>query len=353
MALTRTQAAIWQKARSLGGGGQAVALDDATCNYLLGRIVLDLGLGTRFPEVPGSLPELFSSARADELLLPGLESRTLFERLILAEPDADTYFACLAALHKARLKYERVLRTQPMPTLEQIGPRALLQFGKLSSSALISLLFWRKWFYDLDGRAGQETGYLFEPVIAYAIGGTPAPARKSPVKRHRDTSKGRQVDCILEKRAYELKIRVTIAASGQGRWQEELDFPVDCRHSGFTPVLVCMDATRNDKLDALIAAFRREGGEAHIGDDAWNHLEASAGATMSVFLEHYVRGPLRAMLREGVGELFDLRAVSRAGKIEISVGSETLRIERAALASSDEDGKDEMPDDADGMIPGA
>ena len=29
-------------------------------------------------------------------------------------------------------------------------------------------------------------------------------------------------------KAYEFKLRVTIAASGQGRWKEELDFPSDC-----------------------------------------------------------------------------------------------------------------------------
>jgi hypothetical protein len=352
MALTRAQAAIWQKARSLGGGGQAVGLDDEACNYLLGRIVLDLGLEASFPRIPKSLPPLFSSACADKLNLTGFDSRELFEGLIAARPDADTYFACLAALHKARLKYERILSSQPMPTLEQVGPRALLQYGKLSSRALRSFLFWRKWFYDIDGRAGQETGYLFEPVIAYAIGGTPAPATKSPVKRHRDRNKGRQVDCIIEKRAYEIKIRVTIAASGQGRWQEELDFPIDCQRSGFIPVLVCLDATQDEKLDALAAAFRREGGETYIGDDAWSHLEASAGPTMTIFLERYVRGPLQAMLREAGGELLELRALSREGRIEIALGDEVLQIDRAP-EDADQNGPDAMPDDADDIIPGA
>ncbi len=350
MALTQTQAAIWQRARPLGSGGQAGALDDAACNYLLGRIAFDLGLEASFPEFRGPPPDFYSAVRADELALVSLEGRPLFERLVSAEPDADTYFACLAALHKARAKYERILGTQAMPTLDQIGPRALLQYGRLGSRALTSLLFWRKWFYDIDGRAGQETGYLFEPVIAYAIGGTPAPAKKSPVKRRRDANKGRQVDCIRDRCAYEFKIRVTTAASGQGRWQEELDFPSDCRHSGFVPVLVCLDGTRNGKLDALSAAFRREGGEAYLGDDAWTHLEGSAGKTMSLFLERYVRSPLQAMLREADGELLDLRATSRPGRIELIIGDEVLRVERAAgVVEGDED---EMPADADEIIPG-
>lgn len=352
MALTRAQAAIWQKARALGGGGQAVALSDSACNYLLGRIVLDLRLVDQFPEVSKELPEFFSSIGGGELTLSGVESQSLFERLVATRPDADTYFACLATLYKARIKYERILSTQALPSLEQVGPRALLQYGKLSSEALTSLLFWRKWFFDIDNRAGQETGYLFEPVIAYAIGGTPAPASKSPVKRRRDKKKGRQVDCILDKRAYELKIRVTIAASGQGRWQEELDFPVDCRQSGFTPVLVCLDATPNSKLDALATAFRREKGEVYIGDEAWKHLESLAGETMSTFLEIYVRGPLQEMLESNSQELLDFRAASREGEITIQIGNEKLRIDRSA-ALVDDDEAEEMPDDADEAIPGA
>ena len=34
---------------------------------------------------------------------------------------------------------------------------------------------------------------------------------------------------------------MTIAASGQGRWKEELDFPADCKASGYVPVLVVLD----------------------------------------------------------------------------------------------------------------
>ncbi len=257
MGLTKTQAAIWQKARSLGNGAQGVGLSEESCAYLVGRIVQDLQLGRQFPEFAPELAPFFTDEPLDQLIVQGLDSKALFERLVSSQPDADMYFACLATMHKARLKYERILSTQPLPTLEQVGPRGLLQFGKVNTGALAGFLFWRKWFYDLDNRAAQETGYLFEPIIAHAIGGTPAPARKSPVKRRTDQSKGRQVDCIRDDRAYEFKIRVTIAASGQGRWQEELDFPADCRTSGFTPVLICLDSTPNPKLDALMAAFRQ------------------------------------------------------------------------------------------------
>jgi hypothetical protein len=330
MALTKSQAAIWQKAKSLGAGEQTVALSDEMCSYLVARIILDLEQQSRFPEVPPNIPPLFGNA---------------------AIPDADTYFACLAALQKARLKYERILSTQPIPTLEQVGPRALLQYGKLSSQALVSLLFWRKWFFDIDNRAGQETGYIFEPVIAYAIGGTPAPSKRSPVKRHRDRTKGRQVDCIIDDRAYELKIRVTIAASGQGRWQEELDFPIDCRKSGFKPVLVCMDGTRHPKLDALEAAFKKQRGDVHIGERAWAHLESLAGETMAEFLDRYVRGPIQTLLAEGDKPLLDLHARAQQNAIDIGVGRETLHISRSTPQPTD-DTDDPMPPDADEAMPG-
>lgn len=348
MALSKSQASIWAKARSLGAGGQAVSLSDDTCAYLVGRIVIDLGLQHSFPEVPRSVPNFYSKQPLASLVLPGLDCYALYERLVTKNADTDVYFACLAALHKARLKYERILSTQPIPTLEQVGPRGLLQYGQLGGRALSAWLFWRKWFFDIDNRAGQETGYLFEPIIAYAIGGTPAPSKKSPVKRHNDPDKGRQVDCILETRAYEFKIRVTIAASGQGRWQEELDFPVDCRQSGFTPVLVCMDSTPNPKLDALIRAFRQQKGEVFVGDAAWAHLEEVAGQTMSTFLEKYVRTPIQELLKHAKAELPELTAKWSERAIDIGVAGETLKIARQPGPVEDE--PDAMPDDADDEI---
>jgi len=352
VALTKSQEAIWQKARSLGAGTQGISLTDEICAYLVGRIAKDLEVQDRFPEIPRDLPAFFTNESQEALVLLERDGTALFERLVDAVPDADTYFACLAALHKARLKYERILATQPKPTLEQVGPRALLQYGKITGRALASLLFWRKWFFDIDNRAGQETGYLFEPVIAYAIGGTPAPAAKSPVRRHRNRSKGRQVDCLLDDRAYELKIRVTIAASGQGRWQEELDFPLDCRKSGFKPILVCMDATANPKLEALAEAFLKQKGEVYIGQAAWDHLEGLAGHTMSKFLELYVRGPIQSLLEDAGDTLLDLSAYWHEEAIDIEIGDEVLHIDRLAEIVDDAE-EDEMPSDADDLVPGS
>ncbi len=100
-----------------------------------------------------------------------------------------------------------------------------------------------------------------------------------------------------------MKVRVTIAASGQGRWGEELDFPVDCVNSGYLPVLLVLDPTPNPKLDELRKVFLGNKGLVFIGDEAWQHLDAEAGPTMARFLETYVRKPISDLLRTVPEEL--------------------------------------------------
>lgn len=145
MALTKSQEAIFQKARALGGGDQAVALTDEMCNYLLARVAVDLDRSAEFSGIPSDLPPLFSDCPAADLVLSGFDTKEFFTRLVAAIPDADTYFACLASLQKARLKYERILSVQPIPTLEQVGPRALLQLDNYPA---------KPWFPFCSGASG-------------------------------------------------------------------------------------------------------------------------------------------------------------------------------------------------------
>lgn len=350
MGLSQSQKTLIEKARVLGSGSDQFTLDSETCSYLVGVIAEDLGLLDKFPEFEGGVPGFYATA-AIETLRIDVDFSTVVDRLFDADENADTYFSCLASLHKRRLKYLRILRTQPLPTIEQVGPRGLLQFGSLSPRALTALLFWRKWIYDIDNRAAQETGYLFEPIIAHAIGGAPVSAKQSPVKRKSDKTKGRQVDCIVEQRAYEFKMRVTIAASGQGRWDEELQFPRECRLSGYTPVLVVLDPTPNPKLDDLTRAFLAEEGEVHAGDKAWTHLDNMAGPTMSRFLENYVRGPIESLLAEANHALPDLCMSLADHTITISLGDDKLVIARTPEGVSDDE-HDEAPEDADDQLPG-
>ncbi len=334
MALTQAQKSLIARAQAVGGGEQGVSLNDAACAYLTAVVVRDLGLLPQFRELQQrDFPELFEEPDPAALLLERVPFLPLIDHLITLAPDADMYFACLASLQKSRLKYAQILRCQPVPTMDQVGPRALLQYGQMSPDMLAGFMLWRKWLYDTDNRAAQETGYLFEPVIANAIGGTSVSAKKSPVKRSNGTGVGRQVDCIRDGYAYEIKIRVTIAASGQGRWGEELEFPVDCRTSGFTPVLVVLDPTPNAKLQQLAAAFTAQRGMVYIGDQAWKHLEDSAGPVMSVFIEKYVRSPIQQVLRSASDSMPDICFSMDDDSFRVSLLDETAEFKRTAPCS--------------------
>jgi hypothetical protein len=287
-----------------------ILLEDSELGKLAAVILSDTGHSLAAAELP-ALPE---TANGDyyKLSLEWFAEKTeikdfvgTYLRCVAKVPDFDTYFDCLCELHKRRRKYERILSAQPLPTMLQVAPRSLLEFGIIATPALASWLVWRKWFYDIDNRAAQETGYLFEPILASALGGQPYGARNSPIKRVSDENKGRQVDCIVGKDAYEFKLRVTIAASGQGRFAEELDFAKDCRKSGFDPILLVLDPTPNARLSDLRAEFERSGGRAYVGDEAWLHIEREAGPTMATLIEKYVRRPI-STLDEHTMDLLDL-----------------------------------------------
>jgi len=337
MALTQSQKSLIERAQAAGGGELGTGLSNNACGFLVATMIRDLGLIDRFPEIADKdFPGFFEETDPRKLELQGLAFLDLIERLIALVPDADTYFACLATLQKSRLKYARILEHQPIPTMDQVGPRSLLQYGQMSPRALAGFLLWRKWLYDIDNRAGQETGYLFEPIIAHSIGGASFSAARSPVKRHKNESKGRQVDCIRQKLAYEIKIRVTIVASGQGRWREELDFPIDCQTSGFKPVLVVLDPTPNPKLAELVAAFQGAGGKTYVGDAAWRHLEGAAGRVMSLFLEKYVQAPIQQTLASTPDGLPDITFKMSDSVFCVLCGEEIAEFVRAPMSSTSE-----------------
>jgi len=280
---------------------------------------------------------------------------SLMRKAALDIPDFVTYLRCLAELHKRRKKYAMILSAQPMPTMVQISPRSLIEYSHVAPEALASWLTWRKFFYDLDNRAAQETGYLFEPILAAAIGGEPQGARTKVVRRSDDPSKGRQVDCWKavpgrKPLAYEFKLRVTIAASGQGRIGEEHQFAVDCNHSGVIPVLVVLDPTPNPTMAGLKAVYQANGGHAFSGDEAWSHLANEAGAVMARFIEKYVRSPISDISRFEKAangdpskkklQLLDLAASASAGEIKIMLGGHERMIARHENLSLSDDGDD-------------
>lgn len=258
---------------------------------------------------------------------PEWNLQEVFLSIKAAQRDADTYFKNLSMLHKRRLKFITILGCQPLPKMEQIVPRSLLEYGTRPSEVLANWLVWRKWLYDLDNRAAQETGYLFEPILADAIGGEPRSGQQSPIKRTDDPSKRRQVDCIDDLDAYEFKMRVTIAASGQGRFREELDFARDCSTSGFRPILLVLDPTTSARLDDLAAEYARYGGKAYIGNDAWQHIESKAGPVMATFVEKYVRGPI-SEVDSSYGGLQPLRLEATGNAVQVQIGEQAFTITR-------------------------
>jgi hypothetical protein len=349
--LSTTQRGFFEKARRLGAGASQIQLDDSDCLKLANVIARDLGVSDDRICPPSGLPKFFDPAFAT-WRAAGPAASEVFEALVQNIVDSELYFHCLASIYLRRLKYARILATQPMPTLEQVGPRGLLQFGYAPPAELVALLFWRKWIYDIDNRAAQETGYIFEPIIAASIGGVSYSGTKSPVQS-RKSGGGRQVDCIRERSAYELKLRVTIAASGQGRWGAELDFPEDCKASGFRPVLIVFDSTENPKLIELKKAFEDAGGAHYIGEHAWQHLEEVAGETMGIFLDRYVRGPLEDLLQAAPAPRALPDLILRQGDryIAVRIGEFEMRIDR----TGDDENlvvDDRLPPDVDEELPG-
>lgn len=248
--------------------------------------------------------------------------------------DFGLYIENLSALHRRRVKYKRILSAQPLPNMDQIGPRALLEYGRCDTTLLANWMVWRKWIYDIDNRSAQETGYLFEPLLASCLGGEPVGSRNSPVKRldseGNQTTKGRQIDCLVpsNNRTYELKLRVTIAASGQGRFGEELSFPVESQAAGFVPVLLVLDPTPSDRLTELSKKFIESGGAFYHGEEAWAHMEEEAGEVISVFVEKYIKPVIQDIESVEIPELQSITLDWSNDEIKISNNKDNYTINR-------------------------
>jgi len=357
--LSAEESKLLTKVMTMGlGTNLPVVMEPSELARLMGVIYYDTGMGGALErEMPGLWAKI--NPGVDYYEIPDtwfmepieLEEEQHVALMKLGEAhiyDFSTYLRCLSELHKRRRKYAMILSAQPMPTMVQVSPRSLVEFGTTDPEALASWLTWRKFFYDLDNRSAQETGYLFEPILAAAIGGEQKSAKSKVVARTGDDSKGRQVDCwkVLpsgERLAYEFKLRVTIAASGQGRFGEEIQFAEDAKNSNAVPILLVLDPTMNPRLGDLQRAYEAKGGRAYLGEDAWTHLEGEAGEVMSKFIEKYVRRPIEAIsqFEREVGErpgkkhieLLELRAEYEPEKITLHLGRFVREIPRAEMQS--------------------
>lgn len=308
MAMPTATRQLFAQCKVHGSGGGQVMLSDSELYALFLMSVRDLDWDeAKFGFDSIAIPDvdyykipiswfttLDLAAATPEALLAILDAACQHHR------DYSLYVLNLSALHRRRVKYARILTGQPLPGIDQIAPRSLLEYGSCDIGLLANWMMWRKWVYDIDNRAGQETGYFFEPVLASCLGGESVGARNSPVKRldsrGKATGEGRQIDCFVPslKRVYELKMRVSIAASGQGRFSEELSFPRECAAAGFTPILLVIDPTPSNRLEELEKAFLDACGQCFKGQDAWRHMEDAAGEVVSAFIERYIKPPLQA-----------------------------------------------------------
>lgn len=333
--LDQRSKALITKSRQLGGKGPTVYLEDHELLRLCAIVASDLNQPLLVKNILGevNLNTDYYGISLDWFTQPIPGRPDFVESFLLLRKeikDFETYFTNLCDIHKHRVKFKRILETQRLPQVEPIVPRCLLEYKLMPSETLASWLVWRKWLYDIDNRSAQETGYLFEPILAAAIGGVPYSSKKSPIRRANNPTNGRQVDCLIEKNAYEFKMRVTIAASGQGRFKEELIFAQDCHFSGFLPILLVLDPTSSTRLDELIAEYSKYGGNAFVGNDAWKHIEDKAGTTMGKFVEKYIRNPLKEVDTSHSG-LLPIHLASTKTEITVQIGAQKFLISRDKL----------------------
>lgn len=333
---------LYAKCKMHGYGDAQVVLSDLELLSLISISIRDLKwsaeeLGICAIELPNDAYYQIPLSWFDELENYELMPDTIVNALTSCfkkDNDFGLFIENLSALHRRRVKYKRILTSQPLPNMEQIGPRALLEYGSCDTTLLANWMTWRKWIYDIDNRSAQETGYLFEPLLASCLGGESVGSKNSPVKRldseGKPTTKGRQIDCFVptNNRTYELKLRVTIAASGQGRFGEELSFPVESEAAGFTPVLLVLDPNPSSKLTDLSNKYLESGGAFYHGEEAWDHMEEEAGEVVSVFINKYIKPAISEIEKVEIPLLQSIKLNFSENSIEISNDDNSYVIDR-------------------------
>jgi hypothetical protein len=334
---------LFAKCKMHGSGDSQVMISDAEVYSLICMAIGDLGWSYQELDVtPIDLPSSdyyqISLDWFDKIKVADLSADkilALLDSCIRKDADFSLYIENFSALHRRRAKYKRILSQQPLPNMDQIGPRVLLEYGRCDVALLANWMVWRKWIYDIDNRSAQETGYLFEPVLASCLGGEAIGARNSPIKRldseGKATSNGRQVDCLVpaNNTVYEFKLRVTIAASGQGRFGEELSFPAESQAAGYRPILLVLDPTPSARLTELSQRFLRCGGEVHQGEAAWLHMEQQAGNVISVFIEKYIKPAIQDIESVNITDIQSLTLSWDDDQVMISSSENSYLIDRS------------------------
>ena len=170
--LSQTQKSNLQKLRKKSNSPQDRRFTESHVRYLIAVTARDLGIDLKTLSDVGEVPEIYDLKVGDDFeFATSCALADAYEEIINANRDAESYLACLGKILRSRLKMERVMEAQPLATMNQVGPRAILQYGVMGNKNLASYLVWRKYMFDVDNRAAQDNGYLYEAIIASAIGG--------------------------------------------------------------------------------------------------------------------------------------------------------------------------------------
>lgn len=310
-----------RRSRAMPSGTGLRSLDDAMLLRLIGFLERDLGFEGQIESLPdmlrpkhdyfsapllrGAAPlPLSSHAQAGRI-----NERDLLERVLLEAneiiSDFMTAFQSLCEIQKRRMRFRQILNAHPFPDIEQLAPRGMLEAGLSGPCEASSWLRWRKFLYDIDNRAAQESSHLYIKVLAHCLGGKSHNAQTSPVRRSTDQMSRRRIDCLVEDRVYDLKTRMTEAPSRRARFGDEMSFPRDCQVSGYRPILLVLHALPGERTEELIGQYEIYGGEVHVGDGAWRHIKKNSSLTMQNFLKCYVF-PWQDKVTSETGDVMDL-----------------------------------------------
>ena len=115
---------------------------------------------------------------------------------------------------------------------------------------------------------------------------------------------------------------------GQGRFGEELSFPVEAKAAGFTPVLLVLDPTPSSKLGELSRKFVENGGEFYNGEEAWEYMEKETGEIIATFIKKYIKPIIRVIEEVDINEIVDIKLSSTRTEITIASNTDTYTLNR-------------------------
>ena len=135
---------LFSKCKLHGSGDAQVIISDDEIYSLLYLAISDLNwphreLGINSIDLPSLNYYEIDLEWFDNLKFPELQTSDILAILgacVKKDNDFSLYIENLCALHRRRVKYKRILSAQPLPNMDQVGPRVLLEYGRCNLSLL-------------------------------------------------------------------------------------------------------------------------------------------------------------------------------------------------------------------------